>query len=143
MLNRGPVSGCSKRQPTVALSSTEAKYITLTLAAKEATWLRLLLTELGFLQPNNQHAKTNVVERNSSASVLLEDDTVREREREQEQPRSEPRSISISNKATSEGRRSNLIANTIPLRGDNQGFIALAYNPVFHSQTMYIDIQHH
>ena len=44
MLNEGPVSWCSKRQSTVALSSTEAEYITLTLAAKEATWLRLLLT---------------------------------------------------------------------------------------------------
>lgn len=37
MLNGGPVSWCSKRQPTLALSSTEAEYIALTLAAKEAT----------------------------------------------------------------------------------------------------------
>lgn len=49
MLNGRPVSCCSKRQSTVALSSTEAEYIALTLAAKEATWLRLLLTELGLL----------------------------------------------------------------------------------------------
>ncbi len=42
-----------------------------------------------------------------------------------------------------EGRGSNLIANTILLRGNNQGFIALAHNPVFHSQTKHIDIQHH
>lgn len=52
MLNSGPVSWCSKRQPTVALSSTKAEYIALTLAAKEAIWLRLLLTELGLLQPD-------------------------------------------------------------------------------------------
>ena len=52
MLNGGQVSWCSKRQPTVALSSTEAEYIALTLAAKEALWLRLLLTELGLLQPD-------------------------------------------------------------------------------------------
>lgn len=52
MLNGDPVSWCSKKKPIVALSSTEAEYIALTLAAKEATWLRLLLTELGFLQPN-------------------------------------------------------------------------------------------
>lgn len=52
MLNGGPVSWCSKRQATVALSSTEAECIALTLAAKEATWLRLLLTKLGLLLPD-------------------------------------------------------------------------------------------
>lgn len=52
MLNDGPVSWCFKTQPTVALSSTEAEYIALTLAAKEDTWLRLLLTKLGLLQPD-------------------------------------------------------------------------------------------
>ena len=31
----------------------------------------------------------------------------------------------------------------IPLKGDNQGSIALAHNPVFHSRTKHIDIQHH
>lgn len=50
ILNGGPIS-CSKRQPTVASSSTEAEYVPLTLAAKEATWLRLLLTELRVVSP--------------------------------------------------------------------------------------------
>lgn len=59
MLNGGPVSRCSKRQRTVALSSTEAEYIVPTLAAKEATWLRLLLTELRLLEPDDQHAEIN------------------------------------------------------------------------------------
>ena len=43
MLNGGPVSWCSKKQARVALSSTEAECVALTFAAKEATWLRLLL----------------------------------------------------------------------------------------------------
>ena len=60
MLNGGPVSWYSKKQAIVALSSTEAEYIALTLAAKEATWLRLLLTELGILEANDQHAEINV-----------------------------------------------------------------------------------
>ena len=36
----------SKKQSVVALSSTEAEYIAITHAAKEATWLRHLLSEL-------------------------------------------------------------------------------------------------
>lgn len=50
ILNRSPVSWYSKRQSTVALFSTKTEYITLTLTAKEATWLHLLLIELGLLQ---------------------------------------------------------------------------------------------
>lgn len=50
MLNGHLLNWCSKKQPTVAFLSTKGKYITLTLAAKEATWLPLLLIELDFLQ---------------------------------------------------------------------------------------------
>lgn len=57
MMNNGPINWCSKKQTSVALSSTEAEYMALTLAAKEATWLRLILTELGLLNEDNQHAK--------------------------------------------------------------------------------------
>ena len=46
----GVVSWSSKRQATVALSSTEAEYMALTHATKEAVWLRALLGELGFHQ---------------------------------------------------------------------------------------------
>ena len=116
MLNGGPVSWCSKRQSTVALSSTEAEYIALTLAAKEATWLRLLLTELGLLDPHDQHAQIKITESNSCAKAIAEDvDIARERG---------PGPL-------------------IPLKGDNQGSIALRYNPVFHARTKHIDIQHH
>lgn len=52
MLNSGSVSWCSKEQPTVALSFTEAEYIALTLVAKDTRWIRLLLTKLSFLQPD-------------------------------------------------------------------------------------------
>lgn len=31
----------------------------------------------------------------------------------------------------------------VSLKGDNQGSIALAHNPVFHARTKHIDIQHH
>ena len=97
MLNNGPISWCSKRQTTVTLSSTEAEYMALTLAAKEATWLRLLMTQLGLMTSDDGSPTINVLR--------------------------------------GEG--------TIALKGDNQSAIALANNPVLHSRTKYIDIQHY
>lgn len=61
MMNNGAVSWSSKRQTSVALSSTEAEYMGLTQTAKEATWLRLLMTELGLLQPDDQHAQLRMI----------------------------------------------------------------------------------
>ena len=53
VLNGGAVSWASRKQSVVALSSTKAKYIALTLAVKEVLWLRTLFLELGALK----HAK--------------------------------------------------------------------------------------
>ena len=47
MLNGGAISWASRKQPTVALSSTEAEYIALTQAVKEVLWLRTLFVEMG------------------------------------------------------------------------------------------------
>jgi Reverse transcriptase (RNA-dependent DNA polymerase) len=46
LLSGGAVSWSSKKQPCVALSTTEAEYIAATHALKEAVWLRCLLAEL-------------------------------------------------------------------------------------------------
>jgi hypothetical protein len=46
-LGLGVVSWSSKKQTSVALSSTEAEYMALTQASKEAIWIRRLLAELG------------------------------------------------------------------------------------------------
>jgi len=43
----GAVSWSSKKQPTVALSSTEAKYRGVVIAACEIVWLQKLLSDLG------------------------------------------------------------------------------------------------
>lgn len=120
------MSWCSKRQPTVALSSTKVEYIALTLAAKEATWLRLLLTELGLLQSDQQHALIKVSEHNTCAQAIQGPDIARGGGDESRSSASEPETPIV-----------------IPLKGDNQGPIALAHNPVFHSRTNHIDIQHH
>ena len=50
MLGGGAVSWASKKQSVVALSTTEAEYVSASLAAQEAIWLRRLLSELGFPQ---------------------------------------------------------------------------------------------
>ena len=46
MVDGGAVSWSSKKQELVTLSTTEAKYVAATHAAKEAAWLRRLLTEI-------------------------------------------------------------------------------------------------
>ena len=43
----GPISWASKKQATVALSTSEAEYVALSSATQEAIWLRRLLTDLG------------------------------------------------------------------------------------------------
>ncbi len=45
-----PITWNSKKQTTVALSSTEAEYMALTEGTKEAIWLRRLLQEIQVLQ---------------------------------------------------------------------------------------------
>jgi hypothetical protein len=47
-LANGPISYTSKIQPITAQSTTEAEYIALSKAAKEATYIKALTTELGF-----------------------------------------------------------------------------------------------
>ena len=49
ILNGGAVSWASKRQKSVATSTTEAEYMALALGTKEAIWLRRLLGELGMV----------------------------------------------------------------------------------------------
>jgi len=46
IIGGGAVSWCSKRQPTVATSTTEAEYMALSTAAKEAIWLNKIVKEL-------------------------------------------------------------------------------------------------
>jgi hypothetical protein len=50
LLSGGPVTWSSKKQATVALSTTEAEYMAAAMATKEAVWLRRLLSNLGHPQ---------------------------------------------------------------------------------------------
>ena len=49
-LGKGTISWCSRKQNTVALSSTEAEYTSATKASCEEVWLRKLLNDLGLKQ---------------------------------------------------------------------------------------------
>jgi len=55
----GAITWQSKKQPTVALSSTEAEYIALSEAAQEACWLRSLYKELRYEQKHPTEIQSN------------------------------------------------------------------------------------
>ena len=50
MASGGAITWRSKKQTTVALPSTEAEYVALAEAAREASWLRNLYDELGYTE---------------------------------------------------------------------------------------------
>ena len=66
LLAGGAVSWSSKKQSSVALSSTEAEYIAGAHAAKEVVWLRRLLSELGLTSDNS----TTLLMDNQSAMTI-------------------------------------------------------------------------
>ncbi len=62
----GPVALNSRRQPTTALSTMEAEYMALLNDARQATWLRQHLLDLGFCQ-----SLPTTVFNGNNAAVLL------------------------------------------------------------------------
>ena len=65
------ISWKSKLQSIVALSSTEAEYVSLSSATHEAVWLRVLLDGMGFKQDN----ATTIFEDNQGAIALAKNPT--------------------------------------------------------------------
>ena len=59
LLNRGAISWASKKQTSIALSTTEAEYMGMTQAAKEIVWLRALLDEIGAFRHIHQMSVLN------------------------------------------------------------------------------------
>ena len=76
-LSSGAVSWCSKQQSVVALSTTEAEYIALTQAAKEAMWLRTLQRDLYPLTLNS--GPMLIYEDNQGAIALTNNPSFHER----------------------------------------------------------------
>jgi hypothetical protein len=50
MIGGGAISWNSKRQPTIALSTTKAEYMANTQATKEAIWITKLMMDLGYME---------------------------------------------------------------------------------------------
>ena len=50
IVSGGAITWRSKKQTTIALSSTEAEYVALSEAGREACWLRTLYEEIGYIQ---------------------------------------------------------------------------------------------
>ena len=50
LVNKGAITWGSKKQSNIALSTTEAEYVAISKASREALWLRHLYGELGFVQ---------------------------------------------------------------------------------------------
>uniref|UniRef100_A0AAV1T0Y1 Reverse transcriptase Ty1/copia-type domain-containing protein n=1 Tax=Peronospora matthiolae TaxID=2874970 RepID=A0AAV1T0Y1_9STRA len=67
VMNNGCISWRSKKQSTVALSSTEAEYMALTEAAQEAIWLKAFLHELGEM---NSDEAVKIYEDNQGSIAL-------------------------------------------------------------------------
>ena len=65
-IGQSTVRWCSKRQATVAKSTTEAEYVALSQATQEAVWLRHLLADLGY----SMNSPTIVFEDNQGATEL-------------------------------------------------------------------------
>jgi hypothetical protein len=62
----GAVSWAAKKQPTVALSSTESEYMALTQAVKESIWIQCLIKEIGI-----SVAHANVIYADNQGSIAL------------------------------------------------------------------------
>lgn len=69
-----PVSWASRRQPCVALSTTEAEFVAASEATKEAVWLKQLLAELGM-----DHQPTRLYCDNQSAIALVKNPAFHQR----------------------------------------------------------------
>jgi len=63
----GAITWCSRKQLSIALSSTQAEYVVLSEAAREACWLRNLYTELGLL---NEDVPTQILGDNDGSIAM-------------------------------------------------------------------------
>ena len=71
MLGGGAISWNSKKQPTIALSTTEAEYMAVSQCTREALWLRQLMSDVGL----EQEKSTPIMCDNQGAIALVKNPT--------------------------------------------------------------------
>jgi hypothetical protein len=69
LIDGGAISWCTKKQEIIALSTTEAEYVAITHASKEALWLHTLIKELF----GDIKGPTTLYSDNQSAIALTKD----------------------------------------------------------------------
>lgn len=110
----------------MVLSSSEVEYVALALGAKNIIWTKLLLIEIGLPDKNSQYAMIKI-----ARSPRIDQIKAVATEQEEE----------VVNTLSSITLNITSIAPTpIYSKDNNQKSIALAYNPIFHTHTKYIDI---
>eukprot|EP00253_Pinus_taeda_P003040 PITA_03040 len=70
-MSSGAISWASKKQPIVALSTTETEYVAATAAACQAVWMRRMLKSLG-----QEQAKATVIFCDNSSAITLSKNSV-------------------------------------------------------------------
>ena len=75
LMSNGAISWTSRKQPTVALSTSEAEYIALCLATQECVWLRQLRKDLKINDPN----PTTINEDNQGAIAMSKNPVLHKR----------------------------------------------------------------
>ncbi len=150
-LGSGAISWSSENEPTVALSSCKAKYMSQTQAIKGAVWLRSLLEQLSPLSSSDCNSISNTTLLSAQSSFLPTSSRLLPPTESGNLPDTDsvPVPSNVCSLIASEpcpfilSEDTNFSFTEVIIYYDNQGAIALAKNPESRARSKHIDIQWH